>query len=397
MKKTKLFLASLFTFAALCLPVTTYAWDGNADGTGTHSIIANQGVQILNNDLDQSEPQIVKNNVQILNQYINKLKYGSTYPDYDPNAWDLFQDHFWDPDTGYNFTHTAAWYTSWTIPDTADSQSRKFAALAVNEWKKGNYENATFLLGQGLHYIGDINTPYHAANVTAVDSPGHVKYEHFATDNNGKYFATTLGGTTKGSTYSGVLTTDCYSTWITKNNTFWGKKAKDLYYSKSTMSNSWEDWDYSISQAIPNAEKCTAEYLYRFINEVSGTMPVAQAGFNQLQVIIKTADIQYAGTDDYVYFGFQTKDGQKYEFALDNVGNDFERNQTDTYTLTLPTTMDATTISNTWLRKANFTVGGDDWQPENFKLIINGSVKQDVNINSWLYGNVTYNMAAQIN
>jgi len=244
--------------------------------------------------------------------------------------------------------------------------------------------------------VGDINNPYHAANVTAVDSAGHVKYEKYATDNDGKYFATTLGGTTKNSLYSNVLTTDCFSTWITKNNTSWGKISKDLYYSKSTMSNSWEDWDYSLSQAIPNAEKCTAQFLYRFINEVSGTVPVSQPTFNQLQVVIKTADIQYAGTDDYVYFGFETKDGQRFEYTLDNPANDFERNQTDTYNLTLPTTIDATTITNTWLRKANFTVGGDDWQPENFKLIINGSVKQDTMINSWLSGNVTFNMPIEI-
>jgi len=396
MKKTKLFITSLLAFAAISMPVTTYAWDGTKDGTGTHSIIANQGVQILNNDLDQSEPQIVKDNLQILNQHINKLEYGSTYPDYDPNKWDLYQDHFWDPDTGYNFTHTAPWYTSWTITDTADSQSRKLAALAVNEWKNGNYENASFLLGQGLHYVADINNPYHAANVTAVDSPGHVKYEQFATSNNGKYSASTLGSSTKGSTYSNVLTADCYSSWITKNNTYWGKISKNLYYTKSTMSNSWEDWDYSLGQAVPNSEKCIAEFLYRFINEVSGTLPAAQLNCNQLQVVIKTADVQYAGTDDYVYFGFETKDGQRFEFTLDNVGNDFEKNQTDTYTLTLPQNIDASTITNTWLRKAKFTVSGDDWQPEYFKLIVNGSVKQDVNINSWLSGNVTYTMPAVI-
>ncbi|MDQ0216057.1 phospholipase C/alpha-toxin [Oikeobacillus pervagus] len=397
MRKTKLFLTLLFTLFAASLPITAHAWDGKADGTGTHAIITEQAVKILNNDLDSSEPQIVKHNVQILNQYIHKLKFGSTYPDYDPNGWKLYQDHFWDPDTGYNFTHTATWYTSWTVPDTADSQARKYATLAASDWKKGNYENASFLLGQALHYIGDINVPYHAANVTNVEDPAHAKYEKFATDRSDKYFASTLGGTTKSSVYSKILTTDCFSTWITKNNTNWGKMSKDLYYSKSTSSNSWEDWEYSVSQAIPNSEKHSAELLYRFINEVSGTMPASQPNFNQFQVVIKTADIQHAGTDDYIYFGFQTNDGKQYEFTLDNPGNDFERNQTDTYTITLPTTIDATTITNTWIRKANYLAGSDDWQPENIKLLINGSVKQDVNINSWLKGNVTYTMPVEIN
>jgi len=390
MKKTNFLLASLLTVATLCVPMTAYGWNGTKEGTGTHAVIAEQAVQMLTNDLNQGESQKVKDNVQILNQYINDLKLGSTFPDYDPNGYDLYQDHFWDPDTGYNFTHTAAWYTSYTVTETADSQSRKFTALAVSEWKNGNYQNAEKLLGQAIHYLGDINNPYHAANITAIDSPGHVKYEAYADQVGGKYLVNTMNATTTDSVYANAITTDDFSSWITKHNTYWGKISKDLYFTKSTMSNSWADWDYSLGQALPNAQKSVATFLYRFINEVSSTMPVASLNFNQLQVVIKTADLLYAGTDDYAYFGFETNDGQRFEWQLDNVGNDFERNQTDNYNLTLPKTIDAATITNTWLRKANFTVSGDDWKPESMKVIIGGDVKQDTNISSWLSGNTTY-------
>ena len=156
MKKTKLFLISLVTFVTFSLPTTAYGWNGNKDGTGTHASIADQGVQMLNHDLNQSEPQKVKDNLKILNQYINDLKLGSTFPDFDPNGYDLYQDHFWDPDTGYNFTHTASWYTGYTVNETADSQSRKFTALALNEWKKGNYQVAEFDLDKLSHYLGDL-------------------------------------------------------------------------------------------------------------------------------------------------------------------------------------------------------------------------------------------------
>src|SRR3712207_9081263 len=36
--------------------------------------------------------------------YLHKFQLGSTYPDYDPNAYKLYQDHFWDPDTNHNFS-----------------------------------------------------------------------------------------------------------------------------------------------------------------------------------------------------------------------------------------------------------------------------------------------------
>ena len=392
MKKTKTLIILIFTVATFFMTGTAYGWDGNKDGTGTHAVITDQAVEMLTHDLDQGEPQKVKDNVELLNQYINDLKIGSTFPDYDPNGYDLYQDHFWDPDTGYNFTHTAPWYTSYTVTETADSQSRKFSALALNEWKKGNYQDASKLLGQAIHYLEDINCPYHAANITAVDSAGHTKYETYADNNIGKYLLNTMNGTTKESVYANVVTTDDFSNWITKNNTYWGKISKSLYFSKSTMSNSYADWDYSLGQALPNSQKSIAMFLYRFINEASNTMPAGSLNFNQLQVVIKTFDSDYASTNDYVYFGLETQDGQKFELPLDNPGNDFERNQTDNYNLTLPKTINAANITNTWLRKAIYTAPGDDWKPENVKVIICGEVRQDLNITSVLSGNVKYPM-----
>ena len=80
---------------------------------------------------------------------------------------------------------------------------------------------------------------------------------------------------------------------------------------------------------------------------------------------------------------------------LDNPGNDFEKNQTDSYNLTLPKTIDCKNITNTWIRKAK-AGAGDDWKPANVKVIISGYVKQDVDIASWLSGNTTYNMPVSI-
>ena len=70
---------------------TSYAWDGKKDGTGTHALIAEHGLTMLNNDLNKNEPQPVKQNIEILNKYLKDLKLGSTFPDYNPNAYDLCQ------------------------------------------------------------------------------------------------------------------------------------------------------------------------------------------------------------------------------------------------------------------------------------------------------------------
>ena len=114
--KNKIFKKSINAFFVLGLCTlmggTSYAWDGKKDGTGTHALIAEHGLTMLNNDLNQNEPQSVKQNIEILNKYLKDLKLGSTFPDYDPNAYDLYQDHFFDPETGNNFTLDNKWYVA---------------------------------------------------------------------------------------------------------------------------------------------------------------------------------------------------------------------------------------------------------------------------------------------
>ena len=58
-----------FFVLGLCILMggTSYAWDGKKDGTGTHALIAEHGLTMLNNDLNKNEPQPVKQNIEILN------------------------------------------------------------------------------------------------------------------------------------------------------------------------------------------------------------------------------------------------------------------------------------------------------------------------------------------
>lgn len=387
-------LCCAFAISITCLGASTkaYGWDGKKDGTGTHSMIVTQAVKVLENDMSKDEPEIVKQNFKILQDNMHKFQLGSTYPDFDPNAYKLFQDHFWDPDTNHNFSKDNLWYLSYSIKDTAESQVRKFTALARNEWQKGNYEKATWYFGQAMHYFGDLNTPYHAANVTAVDSIGHTKYEAFAEKRKDQYRISTTGIKTNEGFYADALKSSNFDSWSKEYCRGWAKQAKSLYYSHSTMKHTNEDWDYSASHALNNAQKGTAGCIYRFLYDVSkDLLPTESHKINGLMVVIKTANEIAAGTDDYVYFGIERKDGTVQEWTLDNPGNDFEANQEDTYILKIKKpSIKFSDINRMWIRKANFTPVSDDWKVKSIKVIADGSVQYEKQINKWIRGNQKY-------
>lgn len=59
---------------------------------------------MLNNNLNGRESKEVNGNIKILNGYLGDLKLGSTYPYYDSNDHDLYQNHFYNPGIGDKFT-----------------------------------------------------------------------------------------------------------------------------------------------------------------------------------------------------------------------------------------------------------------------------------------------------
>lgn len=380
------------TFAGMSTKV--YAWDGKPDGTGTHAMIVTQGITILENDLSKNEPSSVRKNLEILNKNLHELQLGSTYPDYDKNAYELYQDHFWDPDTQNNFSKDNKWYLAYSIPDTGESQIRKFSALARYEWKKGNYKQATFYLGEAMHYFGDIDTPYHPANVTAVDSIGHVKFETFAEERKEQYKITTTGSKTNEKFYTDILKEKDFATWSKGFATHFAKIGKEIYYKYASMNHSWKDWDYAAKVTLRNSQIGTAGYLYRFLHDVSeGNESSPNKEVKELVVYITTGKEKDAGTDDYMYFGIKTKSGKTQEWKMDNPGNDFMEGSHDTYTLKLGEKgVKYADIENMWIRKSKFTSFSDAYKPENIKVIANGKVEVDKDINQWISGNSTFNI-----
>lgn len=378
----------------ICISSTSkvYAWDGKKDGTGTHSVIVTQAVEMLEKDFSDKEPEVIKQNFKVLKNNLHKFQLGSTYPDYDPNAYKLYQDHFWDPDTNHNFSKDNKWYLAYAVPETAESQVRKFTAIAKNEWAKGDYEKATWYLGQAMHYFGDLNTPYHAANVTAADSPGHVKYETYVEQRKDNYKLYSTGYKTNETFYSDILINDDFDDWSKQYSTYWAKQAKSLYYTHSTMNHNWNDWEYSAIHAVGNAQKGTAGYIYRFLYDISkNLLPYKNHETNELMVVIKTANEQNAGTDNYISFGIETKDGKQHEWKLDNPGNDFEKNQEDTYILKFKDNkIKYNQISKMWIKKSKLVSIEDEWKPEYVKVIIDGNIQCEKNINEWIKGNTTH-------
>jgi hypothetical protein len=97
-------------------------------------------------------------------------------------------------------------------------------------------------------------------------------------------------------------------------------------------------------------------------------------------------DTEWAGTDDDIYFGIQSKDGKSKEWLLDKEGyNDFEVDDKDEYYLYNGTDIHPKDITNIYLRKVEKygSIGGD-WYVENVKININGHTAYDNNIRTWI-------------
>ncbi|WP_341478936.1 zinc dependent phospholipase C family protein [Clostridium perfringens] len=103
------------------------------------------------------------------------------------------------------------------------------------EWKNANYQQATFYLGEAMHYFGDISTPYHPANITAVDSIGHMKFETFAEERKELYKINTAGSKTNEQEYNDILINKDFNYWSKEYARKFAKIGKSLYYSSANM------------------------------------------------------------------------------------------------------------------------------------------------------------------
>lgn len=81
-----------------------------------------------------------------------------------------------------------------------------------------------------------------------------------------------------------------------------------MYYAHATMSHSWKDWEIAATETMHNVQIGSAGIIYRFLNEVSGTINTTEnSKINEIMVVIKTANEDKAGTDHYIHFGIEAK------------------------------------------------------------------------------------------
>ena len=119
---------------------------------------------------------------------------------------------------------------------------------------------------------------------------------------------------------------------------------------------------------------------------------------SNLHVLVKTASQSLtdfgSGTDDFVYFGLNFKDGRQEKFELSNgkmsgaTVNDFEAGQKDKFYLYIDRASDyfkPEEIESVFLEKkeAKWSVGGD-WKPEYIHVYMNGVLVVDETINTYI-------------
>lgn len=394
-KKIKTLLLILLATEVINLGTPAYAWDSNKDINvmDSHKSISVQALKLIRNDMD-SDTSLIKN-LNILEQNLNFYKKGAVAPDFGQTGVDKdyaeYQDHFFNPYTGKNFTYESWWYLAEKINDTAESQTRNYIAQAVGKWKDGSYAETSYLLGKATHYFADLNEPHHASNLTAVNpNSAHSQFEKYVGQIQNKFLLNTIGEDKSE-----------YSAFSNKNLadflTYQSYKYAKLAYAlspKAVASSSWDDWNEAAGLSFKNAQRGTATVIYRFLKEVTyGGQPVTSP-IGKFHVVIKTANETNAGTDDYVYFGMELNNGMKKEFYCNLPGDDFAAGSVGSYEFEITdASFDPSQVKRVWLRKAAFNVR-DDWKIDTLDVYMQGTRVLTKTINQWL-GNETYNISVQ--
>lgn len=369
-----------------------FAWDSVESATqmDTHKMIAEQAVTILENDLSGNEPLEFLENLDILSNHLSELKQGAVWPDFNPDGYALYQEHFYDPDTGQNFTNGY-------IPDTAESQTRLYTAMALHKWKNGDHSGAAFDLGTAMHYFADLNEPHHAANQTGGEGMAHTEFEQWVEIVKEDYALSRSGYATDAPYYTETVTDHPYLTdFLSAIAHQCATNAKNLS-GLATIISSWEEWEFAAQATMTEAQKSMARVLYRFLHDIEAPAIQPPTGpIGKFHVVFKVADEYEAGTDDYVYFGMELSDGRRVQFACDVPGNDFYQNLLWGYEFNITdASFTAADITRVWIKKTDATWLGDDLMLESMDVYMKGRNVLSKPINQWLgkggwWGNDVY-------
>lgn len=363
-------------------PINAVKYDSSKE-RNTHQFITIQAVNILSEDISKltSDNKII-DNFNIIKENIEDLKKGCIAPDYGVVGVDrdyaLYQDHFFDPDTEKNFTSLKT-YPLPEIKDTAESQARNYFSRAIATWFDGDTKKSIYYLGKALHYFEDANEPHHCLNWTGGEGTAHTRFEYYAEEVKSKYAINNIDM----NLYK-QFENDKFINFISKMVFKHARMAKALEPYVS-LKNTWADWDHAIKVAIGHAQEGASIVMYRFLQEISNPKEVEITNpIGKIHVIVKIGDVKNAGTDNSVYFGIKTKDEKDYHYLCDLAGNDFERNTTGCYQITLDEKIKFNEIKDMYIVKKGCKCLEDQAYLENVEVYMQGKRVKKSNVNKWI-------------
>jgi phospholipase C/alpha-toxin len=443
-KSLKTILTVIVALSLCCgLAVSAMGWGNNEDSSiqSTHTFIVEQALKILENDCTP-ENDAFKTALNTLKANLSVFNAGAVAPDYGAKNYRLYQDHFYEPTTGKNFTGNYQ-----AIPhvfETAEYRAREYICLALYYWRLASqngtaYNDAIKYLGYGLHYFDDLNEPHHAGNrISATEELNtyHSSFEKFVDKNltNASCAVSTLGVKSDQSLYTDLLAKEYFADFLNNTSVKAAKAAyrsfyndfrsakftngftpslvnyladMDNYVTNYILPNLAEatkyNWNAVAITNITNAQKYTAQVLYRFLKEATASSTVSGTQTTALTIDITTKYDFWLGLHDYgtfdnVYFGVELKDGRIKDIYLDNY---FRYGRTNTYTITLNNTLSCqpSDVRKIWIRKQRNidsipNPGGDDWYPVKVRVTASSDTASTVTytqrINRWLTGNAGF-------
>jgi len=384
-----------------------FAWSSDEDVNvqSTHTILVEQGLNVLFNDLsdvDKNDAEFMAVINKLRDNHMLKFKEGAIAPDFTAQEYMLFQDHFYDPYTKSNFTTRTDLEIGVLdfVHDTAESRSREYVGWAVQYWEAGDYENAAYYLGMAMHFFTDISMPHHASNALGGTREPFTKHSTFESYIDGKkesFLITTTGAKTDSAKYTDVLQNDYIADFMRSEV---DSRAKMGYaeYHNNFKADDTSTWDPVATSSMRNAQEGVARVVYRFAKEIVNPNSKCTNVYDSditLDIRVKTKNGSitdtFYGTDNDVFFGVELTNGRLQEWKLDkSMYNDHENGCDDTYTVTLPKTA-GNEIRKAYIRKQRGWEANtveDNWYPEEIEVTSNDGKCHFYNrVDQWLNGN----------
>lgn len=266
---TKKLIYICFIITSILLMNTTmcFGWSSKKDPhvNDTHKLMAQQGLKVLENDWNNSaKDKDVDEIIKYMKDHMFTLKAGAAWPDFASDRNMLFADHFYDPDTGENFTEDIPF-----IEEEKDARDKTTLNVikALQFWKKGEKEQAMFALGCAFHFYGDIWQPHHSSNKIAGPFQPHGKFEKYVENKASDYLINTTYQTIDGTFYQKYMELSlptfvdavCYDS----------AQYSQTYKKYITMRRSKEDWDFCADKMLKYTQRGIAKILYKFAVEAS--------------------------------------------------------------------------------------------------------------------------------